>query len=48
MLNTTVTQKDNNTTDLIAIIYCSIMIFCCICGCWAFKRCPQTKVFPHL
>lgn len=37
--------KTENKNMIIAIIYCSIMVFVCICGCRCFLKCPN-KIGP--
>ena len=45
-MNITIIEKDANVIDIVAIIYCLIATSFCLCACWAFIKCPQTKIVP--
>lgn len=45
-MNITIIEKDANVIDIVAIIYCLIVISFGLCACWAFTKCHQTKIVP--
>ena len=36
----------NDDTPVVAILFCSFIIFCCLIGCYFSTRCPQPKINP--
>ena len=36
----------NDATPAVAILFCSIIIFFCLIGCYFSTRCPQPKINP--
>ena len=45
-MNNTIIENIDEEIPWIALIYCIIMVLCCIGGCIASVRCPQNQIFP--